>query len=378
MGEKINVLRVITWLPVGGIERRLVAVLPRLDRERFNVSLVCIRERGPLADELEAAGVPVDLVPFRSRWDPSALRKLAALMREKKIDIVHSHMYRANVPATVAARMAGVKSVWGQVHNVGTWETWRQAWMDRVLCRWRSGMIAVSERVRQDVMERLGLPKGRVKVIYNGVDIARFRSARARREEIRSREGAGAGDVVFLFAARLVEQKRCADFLDALRKIQAREGGARVKAWILGDGPLRSGLEELAAMLPFAQNVRFFGKRADVEDFMAGADVFVLPSTKEGFSNALVEAMASGMAIVATDVGGNAEAVGDGREGLIVPPMDFERLTSAMGMMANNEETRKKLAAAAGARAEMFSIERMVSQIEELYLKAKMIEFIRR
>ena len=108
MPRPINILRVITWLPVGGIERKILAVLPRLDRERFNVRVVCLRERGPLADQLEAAGVPVDLCHMPTRLSPLGLRRLANHMREHKIDLVHSHMYRSNVPATIAARMASV------------------------------------------------------------------------------------------------------------------------------------------------------------------------------------------------------------------------------------------------------------------------------
>ena len=90
--SKIRVLRAITWLPVGGIERRIVDVLPRLDRSRFEVSLVCLRERGPLAGELESAGIPVDVIRFRNRWDQRGLRQLARLMREREIDVVHRQM----------------------------------------------------------------------------------------------------------------------------------------------------------------------------------------------------------------------------------------------------------------------------------------------
>ena len=300
-------------------------LLPRLDRDRFDVSVVCVRERGPLADQLEAAGIPVHCIPFRKRWDPAALRQLASHMRQWRIDVVHSHMYRSNVPATVAARLAGVKAVWGQVHNVGTWETRRQAWMDRALCRWRTGMIAVSEQVRRDVMERLRLAPERVRVIYNGIDLARFGEARARREAVRREHGAAEAHTVFLFAARLVEQKRAEDFLAAFGRMQSEPGGEMLRAWVLGAGPLERALRLQASALPAPGAVHFFGRRDDVEDFMAAADVFVLPSTKEGFSNALLEAMASGLPPVATDVGGNAEAVRNGVDGLIVPPRDPDR-----------------------------------------------------
>lgn len=366
-GRRLRVLRVITWLPVGGIERRLVATLPRIDRSRFDVQLVCIRERGVLADELEAAGIPVHLVPFRKRWDPRALRELAALMRRERIDIVHSHMYRSNVPATVAARLAGVRTVWGQVHNVGTWETRRQVWTDRLLTRWRTGMIAVSERVAQDVRRTLHLPESRVRVIHNGVDLERFRAARARRDEVRARMGVGPEDVVAVFAARLVNQKRCTDLLEAAARLQRDGRGGRLRLWILGDGPLRAELERAAAALPDPGAVHFAGRRDDVEDWLAGGDLFVLPSTREGFSNALIEAMATGLPCIASDVGGNAEAVRDGIEGRIIQPLAVDQLTEAIAGMLADDERRRAMGAAALARSETFSIDRMIAAVEQLY-----------
>ncbi len=372
--RRLKILRVITWLPVGGIERRLVATLPRLDRERFDVSLVCIRERGPLAEELEAADIPVECVPLHSRWDPWGLQRLAGLMRERRIDIVHGHMYRGNVPATVAARLAGVRRVWCQVHNVDTWETRRQAWVDRRLCRWRSGMIAVSESVRGDVIETLRLPPERVRVIRNGVEIERFSLARGRRGQLRAERGVRPDQTVFLFAGRLVEQKRCRDFLDAFGRLQSEPAGEGLRAWIVGDGPCREALERQAGRLPRPDAVQFFSARDDVEDFMAAADVFVLPSTKEGFSNALVEAMASGLAIVATDVGGNTEAVRDGLEGRIVPPLKTDPLTEVLRALWREPELRRRLAEAARTRAPLFSLDRMITELEDLYTESHEME----
>jgi glycosyltransferase involved in cell wall biosynthesis len=228
-------------------------------------------------------------------------------------------------------------------------------------------MIAVSERVRRDVMETLGLPAARVRVIYNGVELERFRSARARRQTVRAEWGAAPGDVVFVFAARLVEQKRCRDFLDAFRQLQIRPNGKRLRAWILGDGPLRGELQRQAATLPSPEAVRLIGQRDDVEDFFAAADLFVLPSTKEGFSNALIEAMASGLPVIASDVGGNAEAVRNGTEGLIVPPLAVPQLTEAMGLLAGNADERRMMGDAAAQRAEAFGIDSMIADLERLY-----------
>lgn len=367
---KIRVLRAITWLPVGGIERKIVEVLPRLDRDRFEASLVCLRERGPLASELEAAGIRVDCIPFRKRWDLAAMRKLAALMRERRIDVVHSHMYRSNVPATVAARMAGVRRVWCQVHNVGTWETGRQLAMDRFLCRWRTGMIAVSDEVRREVIAKLRLPPERVKLIYNGVDLSRFGAGEGR-EELRREFGVGEGDLVYVLAARLVEQKRPQDFLALARRMlgeeKERPDRPRLHFWIAGDGPMRDDLERDARQMPIANRVHFLGRRDDMPRVFAAADVFVMTSTKEGFSNALLEAMASGLAVIATNVGGNAEAVRTETDGMIVPPLDSAALHAAAERIWLDETSRRAYRDAARRRAREFSLDAMIENVQKLY-----------
>ena len=367
---KIRVLRVITWLPAGGIERKIVEVLPRLDPNRFDVSLVCLREPGPLAGALERAGIAVDCIPFARRWDPVALGRLAGLMRRRRIDVVHSHMYRSNVPAAVAARIAGVAHVWAQVHNVNTWETARQRAVDRFLCRWREGIIAVSENVRRDVIDQLRVSPEKVRLLYNGVDLQRFGSGEGR-EAIRMELGADPEDVVFLMAGRMVEQKRPGDFLELARYFLAKErepgDGKATRFWFLGDGPKLEDLRRAAESLPMSESLRFLGRRDDVERVMAGADVFVMCSVKEGFSNALLEAMASGLAIIATGVGGNAEALGEGEAGLIVPPLDPSALRRAAGRIVPDSALRRTLSEKAKHRVKAFSLETMVRSVEDLY-----------
>jgi glycosyltransferase involved in cell wall biosynthesis len=371
--DRIRILRVITWLPVGGIERKIVEVLPRLDRSRFEVSLVCLREMGPLAEELAAHDIPVSLIKFRQRWDFGATRRLTALMKKRDIDVVHSHMYRSNVPATVAAHRAGVKAVWAQVHNVDTWETRRQLAMDRFACRWRTGMIAVSREVRHEVMSKLNLPEEKVRLIYNGVDTARFGTGDGR-AELRSEWKVEDNDLVFLMAARLVEQKRPQDFLEMARHLMNLERGTRGRPrsffCIAGDGQKLAELKALAATLPIPDRVIFLGQRDDVPRVMNASDVFIMTSTKEGFSNALVEALASGLAIVATNVGGNAEAVRDGKDGVIIPASRLEALHRAADSLVAQPALRDSLRTAARERAREFSLNVMVRHVEALYAES--------
>jgi len=201
-----HVARIITWLPPGGIERRMIALLPLLNQPPFRVSVVCLRERGALADSLEQAGVPVIVLPLRSRLDPRGLRTLARWMRDEHVDLVHSHMYRSNVPATIAARIARVRVVLCQVHNIDTWETRRQRWMDRLLLRWRTAMIAVSEEVKRDIAANLRCPPERIHVLYNGVDLQEFASLRPD-PQLRNQLHIPEGRRLVVVVARLVPQK---------------------------------------------------------------------------------------------------------------------------------------------------------------------------
>jgi glycosyltransferase involved in cell wall biosynthesis len=364
MSRPLNVLRVITWLPVGGIERKILAVLPRLDPGRFRPRVVCLRERGVLADELESAGVPVDVIPLRSRLSPTGVFRLAAHMRKHEIDIVHSHMYRSNVPATFAARLAGTPVVVCQVHNVDTWESRRQRAMDRFLCRWRDAIIGVSERVRGDVLRNLRVPPDMARVVYNGVDIARFQD-RSGRDATRAELGLAAETVVIVYHGRLVEQKNP----DALLRVAERIAATRhdVLLLVVGDGPCRARMESEAREKGFAGAVRFLGRRDDIPRLLAASDIAVLPSFKEGFSNALIEALAAGLPVVATDVGGNAEAVETGRSGHIVPSGDMDALLEAVARLTDDADTRRRMGLEAAQRAEFFSLDKMVHNVEGLY-----------
>ncbi len=366
MDRRLNILRVITWLPVGGIERKILAVLPRLDRERFNVRLVCIREEGVLADQLRREGIPVDVVPMRTRLSPSGLLRLSKYLGHHKIDIVHSHMYRSNVPATISARMAGIKGVICQVHNVDTWESRRQRIMDRFLCRWRSVMVGVSERVRRDMIETLGIPESMTRVIYNGAEIGRFQD-RSRREQTRRELGIDPDCLVVIYHGRLVRQKNP----DVLVRIADEIIKPRQKALMLvvGDGGCREQMEATAREKKLGNFIRFTGKRDDIPDLLNAADMAVLPSYKEGFSNSLVESLAAGLPTVATDVGGNAEAIEDGRSGIIVPPHEDDLLLEKLGWLADHPDVRRKMGRAAAERAERFSLRRMVEAVENLYIE---------
>ncbi len=359
----LRVVRLITWLPVGGIERRLVALLPRLDRTLFAPEVICLRERGPLADDLEAAGIPVHVEPMRSRLSPLGLWRLRRRLRGAAI--VHAHMYRANVPGTIAARLARVPVVLGQVHNIDTWERANQRRWDRLTARRRTATICVSRRVQENVCATLGLAPDQCPVLPNGIDLTPF-EAPLDREVARAELGLGPEEVALVCVARLHRQKNHRGLLEAVAALPPDLPPWRLL--VVGDGPERAALEAQVAETRLRDRVLFLGQRDDVPRVLRACDIAALASAKEGFSNAVLEGLAAGLPVVATDVGGNAEAITDGADGHLVPAGDMAALGERLVRLIADPDARARMGSAARVTARRFSLETMVEQTERLYL----------
>ncbi|RMH29455.1 MAG: glycosyltransferase [Candidatus Hydrogenedentota bacterium] len=373
---RYRVLRLITWLPRGGIERKIVAVLPRLDRNLFEAHLCCIRERGPLADELEQQGIPVHVVPFRTRWDVKGLRALAELVKRERIDLIHAHMYRANTPAT-ALKLAGLEvAVVGHYHNIGTWESWRQRFLDRFLANKRDMNLAVSEAVRQDVLRTLQLPEEKVRVLHNGVDLEEFHPVEpTQRMQLREELGLPRNATVVVMAARFVSQKNHTWVVANIEPVMDEHPDLVVA--FAGTGPEEARVRQQAAASRHANRFLFLGQRPDIANVLAAADISILPSSREGFSNAILESLACGLPVIASRVGGNAEVLVSGENGFLLdmhdaapaPLPDRGQFLAALRLLAGDAEKRTKMGQAALATARRFSLDTMVEATSRLYLE---------
>lgn len=372
----IKVLRVITWLPQGGIERKIVSVLPRLNRHIFEPHLCCLRERGPLADELEQQGVPVHVIPFGSRLDPRGLWKLHRLIRQLGIDIVHAHMYRANTPVTVLSLLGEKVRVVGHYHNVDTWETWRQRRLDAFLARRRHLNLAVSDAVRRNVIENLSLPEDKIMTLYNGVDTEEFRPvADAEKESLRLQLGLPPEAIIVIMVARLVSQKNHRFVIENIRELS--RDYPNLCFVFAGGGPLERELKELAESRGVMRQIIFLGKRDDVPRLLAASDISILPSSREGFPNTVLESMASGLPTIASGVGGVREIIDHGVNGFVlevearptgVVPKEVE-FVRLLRRLASDAELRRRLGAAARQTALRFNLDVMVKKTESLYGK---------
>lgn len=362
------VVRVITWLPVGGIERRLVSVLPRLRDRGWDMKVVCLREEGPLAAEVRGQGIDVTVIPFASRLSPFGIWKFRRYLQRVNASIVHSHMYRSNVPATIAARFARVPVVLAHIHNVASWDTPRQVTTDRALAPHRTATFCVSRAVQRDVMARLGIGEARAPILYNGIDTSLFQPDDAQRGKVRRELGAADNQVVIVVPARLHPQKNPAGMLEAFRRVQASSDGSKPMLVFAGEGKLEAELKGAAADLGAC--VRFLGRRDDMPQVYNAADVVLLSSFKEGFSNAIVEALSCGKPVIASDVGGNAEAINSTTIGWIHDAGDAAKLEEQLRAAVDcGVAGLASMQRACVERASHFSLDALVDATDAYYRK---------
>jgi glycosyltransferase involved in cell wall biosynthesis len=362
----VPILFVIPRVAIGGTPRHLLEVLGHLDRTRFTPAVYCLKA-GPesaFLARLRALGVEVldgrTAETFRGlRWVPAVLR-LAALLRRRRIPVVQSYLLHANFLASLAGRLARVPVVVTSVRSLDVYAGHERV-VARLSNRLADRVMVCGEAVRRHVHQAEGCPLEKLAVVPNGVDLARVArpASAAWPAEL-------AGVPIVGAVGRLAPKKAQGDLLDAVPHVVDRVPAARVV--LVGDGPDRAALEARARALGVAERVRFLGAVGDAETLMARLDVFVLPSRLEGMSNALLEAMAAGRPVVATDVGANAELVVDGVTGFVVPPARPDRLAEAIVTLLKDPERARVMGAAGRARvAEAFTVERMVERLQRLY-----------
>jgi glycosyltransferase involved in cell wall biosynthesis len=360
----IRVLFVVPDLRVGGAERHVTTLLPKMDRASFTPSVVCIGDEGDLFSALSAAEVEATALKLRKRQAVRALWELVAIMRRTRPDIVVVRGYSAEALGRIAARISGVRHTVVWVHNIGDAEPRghiRQA-LDQLLMPWTSGYFGVAEAQRPYLVDELKYPYNKVRIIHNGVDPSQFDVNTDR--EILAEFGFSEDDRVIGTLAALRPEKDHGTFLRAARHVI--DAFPHAKFLVVGDGPMRCHLEALCTDLGISRNVHFAGQRSDVARLLRAIDVFVLSSvTVECFPISLLEAMASGRPAVCTAVGGVPELLDDGVTGYLVPPQDPRQLATRVLSLLWDPQTAHRMGRAARDRIESeFDLDHSVARAQ--------------
>ena len=355
---------VIGQLVRGGAERQLHALVRGMDQERFSPVVFCLSDLvEPYGPRLEDAGAAVVTIPRRGHYDFLRALTLARELRRRGIRLVHAFLLEATVYAAIARTVARTPALLtsnrvalpGRDGVRRAFDRWAFATSDRV--------VVNSEAVRRFTARTYRIAEDRMEVIYNGIDPTTFLEAR-RDEELRAVLGAGSGELLIATVGRVMPQKNPELFLDVARRVHEREPRARF-TWI-GTGSLASMLSERIRELGLEGIVSTPGPRDDVPAILASCDLFLLTSDAEGLPNVILEAMAAGLGVVATDAGGTGEALGE--TGIVCPRGDGAGLAAAILGLLQDPGGRAALGEAARARVrEHFSIEAMVSSTQRVY-----------
>ncbi|HEY2839851.1 MAG TPA: glycosyltransferase [Pirellulales bacterium] len=359
----------ITDLDVGGAERALAELVTRLDRAKFEPSVVSLQSLPPdtarsLVPALLNAGVPVRSLDVRgARNAPGALRKLAKIWRAERPRIVQTFLYHANLLGRIAAWRAGVPHVVAGVRVAerrGRWRLRFDRWTDRLVDR----HVCVSRAVAEFSHNVGGLPQDKLVVIPNSIDMARFASARPiAASELRLPPNRR----WVTYIGRLDPQKNLEWLIAQSQRWLPRAPGHDLL--IVGDGPLRENLERLARHSQIAGRVHLVGWRAEIPNILAASDALVLPSLWEGMPNVVLEAMASGRPVLATDVEGVRELLGEDGTPQLVTPGDAAEWTTKLLALLNDLPLAAQTGARNRLRAErQFSPAAMVKAYTDLYL----------
>jgi glycosyltransferase involved in cell wall biosynthesis len=356
----------------GGAEEHILTLLRGLDRTRFRCVLACTPETAAQLGADVPADVPVVPLRLDRLRDLGPALRLARLLREWRVDILHAHMFYSSLFAAPVGWLSGVPVV---VETPHVREHWRRTRLkssyvvDRLAGRFVDRFIAVSRANARYLLDEKALPAAKVVVIENGCDLGRFSGRCDPAPGLKQGLGFGAADPVLVVVGRLEPQKGHSVLLQALPLV-LREF-PRTRLVCVGEGGQRAALEAQTASLELNEAVRFVGYRRDVESWLALADVMVLPSFYEGLPLAAIEALAARTPVVATAVDGTPEVVVDGHTGLTVPAGDPHALAGAIIRLLREPERARQLALAGRRWVEdRFSQERQVRRTEELYLDA--------
>lgn len=353
---------VLPTFRLGGTEKQVVALSQGL-RSRYKIFFLCLKEAGDLA---QVAGSDVSGVfeaGMKGFQDIAVVFRAASILKKIQPHIVHTFLFDANIWGILAARWAGIPVRVSGRRSVDSWQGKRHILLERLSNRFVDAITVNAKAVALFTREQEGVPAEKLRLIYNGVDVRQFAPSEKR---VSSPWFPDPSSVIVGVVATLFDEKRHDLFLEAAKIAKKDCPGCRFL--IVGDGPLRDRLRSSVSAMGLGDVVVLTGELKDPREAYRHMDVSVLCSDREGFSNTVLESMACGLPVIATDAGGNAEAVVDGKTGFIVKRGDAQALGQALLRLVRDPHLRKAMGGEARKRVvEEFSMEKTIQEHLSLY-----------
>jgi len=368
--KKINVLQLVEGMSWGGAETKLLELINSMDRDRFSTTVCSLGMGNKIEGHFDALDIPFVNFERRRRIDPKLILDVAKIIREHQIDIVMTTLFYADVVGALASAISPNKAVFSwETISAPEWLLWHRLYAYRFAMRYCTKVISVSQATAKWLVEKRGVPEDKVMVIPYGVNLKEFKYDR--NDSLRHELGIDNETKVVGVVARLHPQKGHCYLIEAAQKIV--KSHPKVKFVFVGDGELREELQTLVKQKGLTEFFQFLGFRKDVKDLLRVFDVFVLPSLYEGLPNVILEAMASGLPVVATAVDGTVELIENDKSGYLVEPRNPAILSEKITTLLQDERIRKNFGKSGRMRVEKdYSLDLQVSSFQNLYTQYAM------
>ena len=384
--SKVKVLHIITRMIKGGAQEDTLLTVINLNKKRYRTSLVSgpsIGSEGEIESKARQLGVEIIIIPELLREvspinDIKALYKLYSFIKKGKYDIVHTHSSKAGIIGRVAAKLAGVKTIIHTPHGSifypyadipgvsGRFWITIFLLLEKVAAHLAYKITTLTESEAKHYLE-LGIgSNSKFTTIHSGIALSRFTNVKIDVANKRKELGIPVNAYVVTTVARLTSEKGHSYLIDAAKKV-VMASDDELKFMFVGDGDLRVELERKVNELGLDGKILFLGLRDDVPELLAISDLFVLPSLYEAQGRVVTEAMAAGLPVVATEVGGVPDVVSNGKTGILVPPRNSQALAKAITNLITDKVKAKQMGEAGRQVIPEFSVETMVGKIDMLY-----------
>ena len=354
-------------LAIGGLQQVVVNICRTINRDKFDISVLCLRSLGEFVPEVEKMGIKVFYLPQKKGTDYFSFLKVAKILRREKIDVIHTHNTQPFIDGTIGALLSGAKTIIHTDHARDFPDKRRYMFAEYVMSKFAYRVVGVSEHTSANLINYEKISQAKVMTIWNGIygpkyDIKIDRNKKRQELGIKNK-----GPIIGL-GVRLTEQKGITYLLQAMP--QVIKSFLDITLIIAGDGKLKSYFQNEAVELGIADNVLFLGTRLDIPELLNLFDVYVLPSLWEGMPMVLLEAMAAGCPVIATDVGGVFRVIDHKQNGLLVAPRNPDQFAKSIVKLLSDESLRRKYAQNGQSKfIDKFSADAMTRQYEKLYIR---------
>lgn len=371
--KKILLLTDIFYATTAGAEQQIVELCKNIDKEKYQIYVTCLLGHANTLEIIEQHGIKTYRLGVTRIYSLDGIKrgiKFARFLREEKIDILMTYHFGSDIFGSIFGKSAGVPVIISNRRDMGFWKKQRHIIVYRILDRLVNKIVVNSNGGRKAIMLSEDVSSAKIQVIYNGINLMRFEKAKVSNK---LREEIGVSSIFKLIGCvgNIREVKGHIYLIEAMSQIIKREPDTTlllIGGYGMEEKNLKEELEQQAQQLGISKNIRFLGPRKDVPELLKIMDICVLPSLSEGLSNTLLEYMAAGKPVVATDVGGNSEVINDTKSGLLVRAADAQDLSDKILYLLNNSEECKRLGAAAREDvARRFEILRMAREYEVLF-----------